>query len=162
MDGFREKSLIPMFVRNATVLTGIDRTKGFILKNQFEMSILKALAENANSFKTLRDVALAAGFKGVYDKNFKSAFNSLTRSGKIRLDQFGWFEKDEGETEPIEMKDNTMQKILDGKHPPQVYWKKHPCSECGIGKPEEDGVYCPKYGWKISQKLAEIQQLCIF
>jgi len=120
------------------------------------------MAENANSFKTLRDVALSAGFKGAYDRNFKTAFNKLIQGGEIQLDQFGLAEKGKGEMKAIEFKEHAMQHLLDGKYPRQQYWKEHPCSECNAGKPEEDGIYCPKYGWKISQKLAETQQLCAF
>lgn len=150
-----------MSVQNVIVHTGINRTKESLLKNQFEERILKALADNPNSFDILRDLALSAGFKGVNDKNFKNAFNNLILSGEIQLDQFG-LEKTNGEMNLIELKEHTMQKLLDGKHIPQQYWKQHMCSKCDLEKPEEDGICCSKFDWKISKKLAETQQLCVF
>jgi len=150
-----------MSVQNVTVHTGINRIKESLLKNQFEERILKALADNPNSFDVFRDLALSAGFKGVNDINFKNAFNNLILSGEIHPDQFD-SEKAEGEMNLIELKEHTMQKLLDGKHLPQQYWKQHTCSKCDLGKPEEDGVYCSKFDWKISKKLAETQQLCVF
>ncbi len=126
------------------------------MTGETERKILKALT-GADFFNTIRELAMASGFKGVQDTGFKEALNHLLELGKIMPYQVGFID-DEGDMKPMVIKRKLSE--LNGRI--QIYWKQGKCVDCEVARLEEANIYCQKYGWNISKELAMLQQLCVF
>jgi hypothetical protein len=117
---------------------------------------LKALKEK-DSFNTIRKLAIASGFKGVQDRDFKDAFNHLVELEYLMPYQVGIGEKSQGQTEPLPL---TMG--WEKKKTRQHFWRMKVCVRCPIAKSEQNLIICPRYGWSMTKELAERQELCVF
>lgn len=113
--------------------------------------------EEKDSFNTIRELAIASGFKGVQDRDFKDAFNHLVELEYLMPYQVGIGEKTQGPTEPLPL---TVK--WQNKKTMQYFWRMKRCVDCSIAKSEQNLITCLRYGWAMVKELAESQELCVF